>query len=148
MKIMRFFPERFTFSLLSFLPDPFSMTCICSLTLNSLLTGSQLCVLDTDYMVEFKTANEPDAGTDSDVYFKLLGEGGETETVQLGDNSDGSHFQPGQTDKFNTRGKNVGKVSEIKLDLFLYEWGTCGTDSQYIHGTTCCYNSLKTIAIY
>lgn len=72
----------------------------------------QLCVSDTDYMVEFKTANEPNAGTDSNVYFKLLGEGGETENFQLGDNSEGSHFQPGQTDKFNTRGKNVGKVSE------------------------------------
>jgi hypothetical protein len=77
-------------------------------------------------MVEFKTADQPNAGTDSNVHFKLLGEGGETETVQLGDKSDGSHFQPGQTDKFNTRGKNVGKVSHTKIKRYrvsiLFGW--------------------------
>ena len=63
-----------------------------------------------DYKIDIKTADQPNAGTNAGVDCQLLGERGETDKVILGDKDGGQYFQSGQTDSFDTRGKNVGKV--------------------------------------
>lgn len=69
---------------------------------------------DLDYKIDITTADQPNAGTNSRVNFQLLGENGETDKEYLGDDG-GQYFQPGQTDTFATRGKDVGKVTRQTL---------------------------------
>ena len=63
--------------------------------------------------MEFKTADEDNAGTDANVYFQLFGEEGETQEVDVG--GKGS-FLRGHSDRFRVRTADVGRVS---VALFL-----------------------------
>ncbi|XP_032223635.2 lipoxygenase homology domain-containing protein 1 isoform X2 [Nematostella vectensis] len=70
---------------------------------------------DTDYELEFKTADEPGAGTDCSVYCQMIGDNGDTREIDLGENKDAMHFQQGQTDRFRIQAKDVGKLRTFRV---------------------------------
>ncbi|KAK3753030.1 hypothetical protein QZH41_014996, partial [Actinostola sp. cb2023] len=81
---------------------------------NDLFGDGQL-PAEMDYKIDIKTADQPNAGTNAGVDCQLLGERGETDKVILGDKDGGQYFQSGQTDSFDTRGKNVGKLQYFRV---------------------------------
>ena len=63
------------------------------------------------YEIAFKTGDEPNAGTNADVHFQLIGDQGQTESISLRDDNM-RHFERGGTDKFRVETKDVGEVGK------------------------------------
>lgn len=72
-------------------------------------------VSDVHYNIAITTGNEPNAGTDANVFLQLFGEGGQTKPFKLREAGDSKRFSRGRTDKFSKQDKDVGKVSISKL---------------------------------
>lgn len=68
-----------------------------------------MCSPDSEYDVEFKTAADENAGTDANVFFKMIGEDGESQKIEL-KNKENGYFHRGQLDRFRIRAKDVGRV--------------------------------------
>ena len=66
---------------------------------------------DIHYNVTITTGDEPNAGTDANVFLQLYGEQGQTELFKLREAGDNKRFSRGRTDKFSIQSKDVGKVS-------------------------------------
>lgn len=64
------------------------------------------------YHIVIKTGDIEDAGTDSDIHITLYGEYGEISMVL--DNED-PNFEQGNADVFETRSKDIGNISSIKI---------------------------------
>jgi hypothetical protein len=68
-------------------------------------------LLDIFYHLTIMTADEPNAGTDATVYFRLYGEKGETSDIVLEDERRTfKKFEKGRADKFVVETADVGKV--------------------------------------
>ncbi|EDO49842.1 predicted protein, partial [Nematostella vectensis] len=77
---------------------------------------SQLTFLaDLDYRVTIKTGDEPEAGTDANVFLTMYGERGPSAKFLLKDNEDRNQFSRGRTDKFAIRAKDLGKLTRIRV---------------------------------
>lgn len=70
--------------------------------------------LDSEYDVEFQTAAEENAGTDSSVYFQMIGEDGESQEIEL-KNKEGGYFNRGQLDRFRIRARDVGRLKMLRV---------------------------------
>ena len=70
-----------------------------------------------EYTVTVKTGNVPLAGTDSNIYIRLIGESGAmTDEVKLNPLIEGNAFEKGSTDVVTASfSRNVGRVNEIQL---------------------------------
>lgn len=66
-----------------------------------------------EYEVEFKTGEESGAGTDSNVFFQLFGENGETKRIELRQDKNARRFQKGNIDRFRFREGDIGKVPSL-----------------------------------
>ncbi|XP_048580672.1 uncharacterized protein LOC5511245 isoform X3 [Nematostella vectensis] len=68
------------------------------------------------YHLAIKTADVPNAGTDANVYFQLIGEDGETEKIQLRQGGKAEkRFERGRTDKFIVETLDVGKIKQFRI---------------------------------
>jgi len=65
------------------------------------------------YKIAVKTANVNGAGTDGDVTLNIIGSNGQTLPREL-DNFK-NNFEAGDTDKFEIKALNVGKIEKIVL---------------------------------
>lgn len=63
---------------------------------------------EDDYEVAAKTGEVSGAGTDASVFLRVIGDGGDTGNLSLGDGS--SHFDTGSTDTFNMTTTSTGEV--------------------------------------
>lgn len=67
--------------------------------------------IDIYYHLTIMTADEPNAGTDATVYFRLYGDKGETSDIVLEDERRTfKKFERGRADKFVVETADVGKV--------------------------------------
>ena len=60
-----------------------------------------------------KTGDEPDAGTDGNVFLQMFGDRGKTQTFSLREEGDKRRFERGRMDKFVIRTQDVGKVCQF-----------------------------------
>ena len=73
--------------------------------------------IDIMYQVIFKTGEQPNAGTDANVYFQLVGDKGQTERIELREDRNLRLFEAGGSDKFRIETQDVGKVSCTAVQL-------------------------------
>ncbi|RAW19350.1 hypothetical protein DC345_00780 [Paenibacillus taichungensis] len=66
------------------------------------------------HWIDIVTADVADAGTDSIIWIKVIGENGTSGEILLA-NTSSNPFERGQTDQFNFRCEDVGKVKAIAL---------------------------------
>jgi len=63
------------------------------------------------YTVTFKTGTQIGAGTDSNVYLRMIGEHGSSEELQL--KTEIGHMERGMTDKYSVSSEDVGALKKI-----------------------------------
>lgn len=78
-------------------------------------TVSQSALAEIDYNVKVVTGKQSGAGTDSNIYLKIVGQDGETALTHLNGHISGNAFENGDTDWVTLRLKNVGKINGIQV---------------------------------
>jgi hypothetical protein len=78
-------------------------------------TVSQSALTEIDYNVKVVTDRHSGAGTDSNIYLKIVGQDGETALTHLNGHISGNAFENGDTDWVTLRLKNVGKINGIQV---------------------------------
>ena len=71
---------------------------------------------DCTYEFTVKTKDISTAGTDSGIFFKLIGENGETEKFRANDIISGNAFERGKTDVFQTIFSDIGKITNMEIN--------------------------------
>ncbi|KAK7479806.1 hypothetical protein BaRGS_00028986, partial [Batillaria attramentaria] len=77
--------------------------------------GAQM-LSTTTYHVHVKTGDVRNAGTDANVFLKIFGSKGDTDSLKLHSSEQGSNkFEKGRTDLFKLETTDIGKIKKIKI---------------------------------